>query len=702
MKLQSHNNKLETNSESESQDFSIGDPSVIIDILRNRMYEHKVRSICQELISNARDAMREVGKTNGFEVVVPTRLNPVFKVRDFGPGIAPDRMSNVFIKYGASTKRGTNGQTGGFGIGAKSPFAYTDSFSIVTFIDGIKRAYIAHIGVNNQGRLDLVSTDTTEEENGTEIQVAVKSMDIEEFRTAIFRAVYFWNDKPILKGELHPPTLVKGIQVSDLLEVIHNDMLPEYVRPSYSNEIIGVIDGIPYPINDRLMDKVKHLSELKDICNGRIILHFGNGLVEVAASRESIADSKHTVAALEKMAQKALLEAKTYIADRFGKVKTTQEYIETYVGMSDLFDVDEFAKYGEYEIKNRAITSTLLKKTRMTLIHSYDKRHWNKINKITKDILRESHRDVEIKLFGHLFYSTVTESPMVQNKRIREYLKTNNWIILIEQLNTKIAKLDKNNEVLRNPAGEVILEDASYPNEFKQVIKDLSVRDFTSITYVDPPKVVKAKIKREDTEVCLHYVEGGDKNHIIPSENTQKFVFVKLDGSTWPHKYSRDRMTDLDNYLRKNEDTRVCGVALKAYEVVKNDPNFVTVEDFLATYKPSKDALLYVKNSLGKNRNSFDNLNNLQGVKDKFVLKMVEEYKTIGSGKCRDLPPVLMDKVKEVYRKEVEAFKEADKNFGALMEKQYALVNEVSGWSKHKNELVVYMNLKYNSRKKNV
>ena len=108
MKMQGHANKLETNIEAETQDFGIGDPSVIIAMLRNNMYAHKVRTLVQEYICNARDAMREVDKSNVFEITVPTRLNPVFKVRDFGLGITPDRMTNVFVKYGASTKRGTN------------------------------------------------------------------------------------------------------------------------------------------------------------------------------------------------------------------------------------------------------------------------------------------------------------------------------------------------------------------------------------------------------------------------------------------------------------------------------------------------------------------------------------------------------------------------------------------------------------------
>ena len=82
MKMQVHSNRLQTNVQNETQNFGIGDASVVIEILRNRLYEHKIQTLVQEYICNARDAMREVGKGNAFEVTIPTHLNPVFKVRD--------------------------------------------------------------------------------------------------------------------------------------------------------------------------------------------------------------------------------------------------------------------------------------------------------------------------------------------------------------------------------------------------------------------------------------------------------------------------------------------------------------------------------------------------------------------------------------------------------------------------------------------
>src|ERR1700687_317388 len=306
MKLTNHQNTLETNVRNETQDFAIGDCSVIVDILRNRMYQYKIQTSCQEIISNAKDACRESGKKDSdFIITVPTPLNPVFAVKDSGIGISPDRITNVFLKYGSSTKRNDNNQIGGFGLGAKSFFSYTDSFTITTIVDGFKRVYVAHIGTNNQGRLDLISTEPTTEESGTEVQVAVKRDDIGEFINAVKRAIYFWEEKPIIKGTLNTPTLVKGLQIGTHLEVIESGLVPDYIEGGYgSHSPLAVIDGIPYAIGDKLLNRCPTLKKIEDFVRRKLLIHIGNGVVEVAASRESIADSDKTKDALEKLAVK--------------------------------------------------------------------------------------------------------------------------------------------------------------------------------------------------------------------------------------------------------------------------------------------------------------------------------------------------------------------------------------------------------------
>src|SRR5688572_23276532 len=112
--------------------FSIGNPVVIMKIMRSKLYSNPIKVLIQEYLCNARDANREAGCDRAIEVHVPTKFNQSFEVRDYGIGISPERMENVFIRYGESTKRGNNLQTGGFGIGAKSGWSYSDSFSITT------------------------------------------------------------------------------------------------------------------------------------------------------------------------------------------------------------------------------------------------------------------------------------------------------------------------------------------------------------------------------------------------------------------------------------------------------------------------------------------------------------------------------------------------------------------------------------------
>src|SRR6185369_4300729 len=109
MKLNETKPYLEMSGELEEQFFSIQDQGMIFDILRNKMYSNPILAICREISCNARDAHREVGATEvPVHIHLPNTLEPYYKVKDFGPGISPDRMSNIFIKYTASTKREDN------------------------------------------------------------------------------------------------------------------------------------------------------------------------------------------------------------------------------------------------------------------------------------------------------------------------------------------------------------------------------------------------------------------------------------------------------------------------------------------------------------------------------------------------------------------------------------------------------------------
>ena len=143
MKLNEARPFVESSGSMPEQFFSIKDTGMIFDILRSKMYSNPILAICREISCNARDAHREVGKPDvPVQIMLPNHFDPNYRIKDFGPGISPDRISNIFIQYTASTKRDDNIQTGGFGLGAKTPFAYSDSFAINTNFQGIKNGSI--------------------------------------------------------------------------------------------------------------------------------------------------------------------------------------------------------------------------------------------------------------------------------------------------------------------------------------------------------------------------------------------------------------------------------------------------------------------------------------------------------------------------------------------------------------------------------
>ena len=273
--------KIESNIEpSKALNFGISDVRLVVDIL-SKLYAYPIRTLVQEYICNGRDAMREANTWGKIpiEITVPNTLDPVFKVRDFGVGISPDRMENIFVNYGSSTKRNTNTQTGGFGIGAKSAFSYTDSFTVTSFYNGVRYLYVAHLG--DEGGVNLISKNNTSQPNGVEISIGVKSKDIPEFKNAIQRCVRFWQEPIKFSGskDIHQLKPILTLPYMDVFSVSGNE-----------SRTIYLIDGIEYEImSDNSSGYWKAYREEEfHSGNSVVALRVNNGHFKIASSRERL------------------------------------------------------------------------------------------------------------------------------------------------------------------------------------------------------------------------------------------------------------------------------------------------------------------------------------------------------------------------------------------------------------------------------
>jgi hypothetical protein len=696
MKLHTKTNTLTTNVVNETQEFKIGNSAIIMEILQDRLYSKKVQTITQELISNALDTSKVVGKGSKFTVTIPTHLSPTFIVKDNGEGISPERISEIYTLYGNSTKRNDDVQMGAYGLGSKIPFCYVDSFSVTTVFDGVKRSYIAHQGTNRAGRLDLISTEETTACNGTEIQIAVNKDDIYEFRDGVFRTIYFWKQRPEIRGVVDVPTLIEGYTIGNCVEVIDRELLPSFIDGKYSENPLVVISGIPYEVESKLLAKCKTLRKLSEFAQKKIILHIGNGIVDVAASREAIADSPRTVEALEKIAHKVGMEIKTHIHDAFGKVKTPSEWFQTYLELSKFFNVENgFAQYGAYQIKNKSIVGAPLGNVQITYINCLSKRRCkNKIATVSKKTMHVgTEMGLNMELFPHTFYLRGDESGVIQNKRIKEYFQTHKEMYLVEV---------KHSVDQTTPAVLTLTPKQAEAN-FEKVVKDLGIKDFQSLPYTVVPKEERIKVKREKEVLCIHRFDGNRYFNTTLAENTKHYLYVPVeeDGVRYGG-FEVEQLTELNSYLRDTYNLRVCGLGDRAMKMVEGEANFSSLKDWLNDYKPTRQEINYARDLKETNNDYVDVLKDIKGIKDAELVELVKEYKKTGLHVAGSvLPKILIKLVNE--EQEVIDFEEQDGNANKTIKKYYPLLDMLinrycSSLSKYGDEIAAYLNSKFEER----
>lgn len=250
---------------------SIKNSAHIMTILRDTLYSNKKLAILREYSSNAWDAHHEAGKADvPIRVDLPTYLDLTLKIRDFGKGLSHQEVFEVFTQYGESTKRDTNDAIGMLGIGSKSGFAYSDSFTITSWHNSEKRSYVAVLDPSDCGEIKLLDVATCGDETGIEIAIPINAKDVNEFQTLAQEFFKYFDPPPIVNIPLVEFTHGMKLEGGEIFE-------------DNEDQWVAVMGCVPYVID---LNQVPDLGNLSRRVKGAI--HVKIGEIQVSASRESL------------------------------------------------------------------------------------------------------------------------------------------------------------------------------------------------------------------------------------------------------------------------------------------------------------------------------------------------------------------------------------------------------------------------------
>lgn len=308
----------------------VEDMKYISSLLRNN-YSDPMLATMREIIANGIDASRGTK----VDVQLPTKIEPNFIVRDYGEGLSEEDMLGLYSKFGKSTKRDANKSIGGFGVGKFAPLAYTSSFIIVSYHDGVKDSYAMKVDDDEGTSIQKLFSENSGEANGIYIQVPIENQHVDNFNLKFKNFSRYIQDNLNVKNDsfdyIEPEI---SCDVFDLFE----DSSDYYYRASQHAECNNpyiLMGGIMYPVNkdDNYKNFVKGLVYKAEI--GEFKLHH---------SREALEYNNSTVEKLKKASDRIAAALQKRLKVKFDSCDCLYE--------ATVIQHDVVAKYGRFFSKD--------------------------------------------------------------------------------------------------------------------------------------------------------------------------------------------------------------------------------------------------------------------------------------------------------------------------------------------------------------
>ena len=275
---------------------------LVMEIVSN-FYRNPIGSIVREITSNCFDAHKKAGNTEDAVVIKVgydyENSNYYIEFIDKGTGLSEEQVKDIYAIWFNSDKRGSNDFIGGFGLGSKSPFSYTDIYYITTNFDGVKYEYVNFKkDIDDKGirefKFSQLGKQETKEQNGTTIRIdLLEDNDLLKFcyeirnQLSYFYNVYLDCSSPMYSDYKYNTKYFNEEKIIEYKTFSHRCRVQgkSYYETNSDKNVFILLGTVKYEIN---------LNEMPDLrCNLPLGIKFEIGDLTVVPNREDIHYSEY-------------------------------------------------------------------------------------------------------------------------------------------------------------------------------------------------------------------------------------------------------------------------------------------------------------------------------------------------------------------------------------------------------------------------
>lgn len=297
-------------------DFGISDNPEFFNILSSTLYKNQKLAVVRETLCNAWDAHIEADKT---DVPIKIKLtSDELSIEDFGPGIPHDKIGPIYGTYGNSTKKNDGRATGGFGLGCKAPFAYTDHFEVISSNGGVATIYnLSKSNAEVGGKPGIIPiTNYPCDVSGLKVTIPInEESDLGEFHRLIMKIVKEGGMLAEYENKFSNSEIIPVIPY----EKMQDNYLISHNRHHPDSNILVRYGNVLYPVSahERYAEhydsisrfllclqggsRLRHYTSYRNISDFCIIFQAEPDSLVITPSREEVSMQEHTINTLTKI-----------------------------------------------------------------------------------------------------------------------------------------------------------------------------------------------------------------------------------------------------------------------------------------------------------------------------------------------------------------------------------------------------------------